>query len=122
MAWNLSPISRLPHPPSLLHHNSNQTENKRFTTKTTNSVETCSCLCLIGPVLSCRLLLVLHWPHVPPCFHLFPHLSLTIGLQCHLLLLPQLPKVHSSNHQLPCSSDHLLHPPCLSNRLRGLSH
>lgn len=125
MAWNLGPSSRLPHLPSLLHHKSNQTKNKQeqyFPHRTTtNSVEASSGLCLIGAVFSCRLLLILHWSHVSPCLHLFPPLFLTISLQCHLLLLPQFPKVHSFNHQLPCCSYHLLNPPCLSNRIRGLS-
>ena len=126
MAWNLGPSSRLPHLLFLLHHNSNQSKNKHkqqhFTNRTTtNPVETSYGLSHIRTAFSCRLLLTLHWPHVHPCLHLFPHLFLTISFQCHLLLLPQLPKVHSSNHQLPCSPHHLLHPPCLSNRIRWFS-
>lgn len=125
MAWNLGSSRRISHPPSLLHHNSHQTKNKHkqhFTNRRRAiSVKTCYGLCLIGAVSSCSLLLILHWPYVPPCLHFFPHLFLTTSLQCHLLLLPKLPKVHSCNHQLPCSSHHLLNPPCLSNRIRGLS-
>ena len=98
-----------------LHFSTQKSHHKQqHSSKTIICFNTSSYLCLNWPTFGIRLLFIFSWSMVPSCIYLFTHLLITVGLQCFLLLLPQLTQVHTIHNQLSSPSHHFRHPPCVS--------